>query len=33
MRQHYIRILPEDRRGRRAFAHDLGRGRIVYWYK
>ena len=33
MRQHYIRILPEDRVGVELSPYDLTRGRIVYRYK
>ena len=33
MRQHYIRILPEDRVVVELSPYDLGRGRIVYRYK
>ena len=33
MRQHYIRILPEDRVVVELSPYDLSRGRIVYRYK
>ena len=33
MRQHYIRILPEDRVVVELSPYDLTRGRIVYRYK
>jgi translation initiation factor IF-1 len=33
MRQHYIRILPEDRVVVELSPYDLNRGRIVYRYK
>ena len=33
MRQHYIRILPEDRVVVEMSPYDLNRGRIVYRYK
>ena len=33
MRQHYIRILPEDRVVVALSPYDLTRGRIVYRYK
>jgi translation initiation factor IF-1 len=33
MRQHYIRILPEDRVVVELSPYDLARGRIVYRYK
>jgi len=33
MRQHYIRILPEDRVIGELSPYDLTRGRIVYRYK
>ena len=33
MRQHYIRILPEDRVVVELSPYDLDRGRIVYRYK
>ena len=33
MRQHYIRILPEDRVVIEMSPYDLSRGRIVYRYK
>ena len=33
MRQHYIRILPEDRIVVELSPYDLSRGRIVYRYK
>ena len=33
MRQHYIRILPEDRVMVELSPYDLSRGRIVYRYK
>jgi translation initiation factor IF-1 len=33
MRQHYIRILPEDRVVVELSTYDLSRGRIVYRYK
>jgi len=33
MRQHYIRILPEDKVVVELSAYDLNRGRIVYRYK
>ena len=33
MRQHYIRILPEDRVVVELTPYDLSRGRIVYRYK
>jgi len=33
MRQHYIRILPEDRVIVELSPYDLSRGRIVYRYK
>ncbi|APT88281.1 MULTISPECIES: translation initiation factor IF-1 [Corynebacterium] len=33
MRQHYIRILPEDRVVIELSPYDLSRGRIVYRYK
>ncbi|NLS09079.1 translation initiation factor IF-1 [Nesterenkonia sp. MY13] len=33
MRQHYIRILPEDRVVVEMSPYDLSRGRIVYRYK
>ena len=33
MRQHYIRILPEDRVVVEPRPYDLSRGRIVYRYK
>ena len=33
MRQHYIRILPEDRVVVELSPYDLSRGRIVYQYK
>ena len=33
MRQHYIRILPEDRAVVELSPYDLNRGRIVYRYK
>ena len=33
MRQHYIRILPEDRVQVEMSPYDLNRGRIVYRYK
>jgi len=33
MRQHYIRILPEDRVVVELSPYDLSRGRIVYLYK
>ncbi|WGD36723.1 translation initiation factor IF-1 [Lysinibacter sp. HNR] len=33
MRQHYIRILPEDRVIVELTPYDLSRGRIVYRYK
>ncbi|AIC48011.1 MAG: translation initiation factor IF-1 [Actinobacteria bacterium] len=33
MRQHYIRILPEDRVIVELSTYDLSRGRIIYRYK
>ncbi len=33
MRQHYVRILPEDRVVMELSPYDLNRGRIVYRYK
>ena len=33
MRQHYIRILPEDRVVVEMSPYDLNRGRIIYRYK